>query len=275
MMTRLTDENVKDIPETLADLEAYLKEKTGRGIKKLACEAVGMWEYAIDTKEYRVAVIPVTTGLGIISNFSESVCEVCKWLGMDAMVTKNTDISGFREACEAQVDIIMMADDEEFVAYNVKAKKCAYNSLSTAKAYIAALAATTDLLAKKDVLVVGAGRVGSRMARLLVAKGANVTITDIVQEKCRQVQADNPRVNIEYDVIKAIRSFKYILNASPAHIDTQNIQEGAHISSPGTPHTFDAAAYEKAEVIIHDPLVIGTAAMAMEAAYFSYLGCRK
>lgn len=274
-MTRLTDNDVKSISDTLGELEQFLLEKTGRTIKKLACEAVGMWEYAIDTREYTVAVVPITTGEGIISRFSESVRDTCKWMGFEAFVTESTDISGFREATERMADIIFMADDEEFVAYNVKAKKCANNSMSTAKAYIAALAASTDLLVRKDVLVVGAGRVGSRMAKLLIAKGANVSITDIDLDKCRKVQEDNPRVKIIEDVEEAIRSHKFVLNASPAHIDTANITEGAHISSPGVPHTFDEAAYAKAEVIIHDPLVIGVAAMAMESAYFSYLGCRK
>jgi len=274
-MTRLTHDDVRDISDTLGELEKFLLENTGRTIKKLACEAVGMWEYAIDVKEYTVAVVPVTTGEGIISRFSESVRDTCAWLGFEAFVTESTDISGFREATERMADIIFMADDEEFVAYNVRARKCANNSMSTAKAYIAALAASTDLLVRKDVLVVGAGRVGSRMAKLLVAKGANVSVTDIDLDKCARVREDNPRVKIIEDVQEAIRSHKFILNASPAHIDTSLIMEGAHISSPGVPHTFDEEAYARAEVIIHDPLVIGVAAMAMESAYFSYLGCRK
>lgn len=275
MMTRLTNENVKDISETLGDLENFLKENTGRTIKNLACEAVGMWEHAVDPGEYTVAVIPVTTGLGIITNFSESVRDICKWLGFNAYVTDTADISGFREAVLKQADLIFMADDYEFVAYNVKAKKCADNSMSTAKAYIALLAAASDFLVKKDVLVVGAGRVGSRMATLLLAKSANVSVTDTDLAKAYEVQKANPRVKVIENVEEAIRSHKYILNASPAHIDTENIQEGAVISSPGVPHTFDGAAYGKAKLIMHDPLVFGVAVMAMESAYYSYLGCRK
>lgn len=273
-MTRLTDNDVKDIPQTLGELEDFLVKHTGRNIKKLACEAVGMWEYAVDPKEYTIAVVPVTTGEGVINGFSESVKETCTWLGFDAFVTENTDIHGFREATEKKVNIIFMADDDDFVAYNLQARKCAYNSMSTAKAYLAALAAATDLLVKKEVLVVGAGRVGSRMATLLLAKGAIVTVTDIDLEKCKAIQKEYPRVKIAEDVREAIRNHKYILNASPAHIETEDIQEGAIISSPGVPNTFDEEAYKKA-LIIHDPLVIGTAAMAMESAYFSYLGCRK
>ncbi|MCQ2078879.1 MAG: 3-methylornithyl-N6-L-lysine dehydrogenase PylD [archaeon] len=274
-MTRLTDNDVKSISDTLGELEKFLLEKTGRTIKKVACEAVGMWEYAIDTKEYTVAVVPVTSGLGVISNFSESVRDVCKWLGMDAYVTETTDVTGLAEAITKQPDIIMMADDYEFIAYNLKMKKYADNSMCTAKGYIAALDGACDSVIKKEVLVVGAGRVGSRAAKLLLARGAKVTITDVDVEKAYAVQKDNPAAKVAEDVAEAIRNADLIINASPAHIDTENIREGAIISSPGVPHTFDEAAYAKAKTIIHDPLVIGTAVMVMQAAYFSYLGCRK
>ena len=273
-MTRLTNNDVKDLSENLGALEDFLVKNTGRTLKKLACEAVGMWEYAIDTKEYTCAVVPVTTGEGIISNFSESVRDICKWLGFEAFVTEKTDISGFKEALEHKPNIIFMADDVEFLAYNIEAKKASNNTFSTAKAYIAALSAAADMLIGKDVLIVGAGRVGSEMARLLVAKSANVTITDIDLDKAYAVQKANPRVKVAENVREAIRAHKYILNASPAHIETEDIQEGAIISSPGVPHTFDEEAKKKA-LIIHDPLAIGVAAMAMESAYYSYLGCRK
>ncbi len=273
-MTRLTNDDVKDLPENLGKLDDFLNEKIGRNLKKLACEAVGMWEYAIDTKEYTCAVVPVTQGEGIISNFSESVCEICKWLGFNAYVTEKTDISGFREALGEKPNLIFAADDVEFLAYNIEAKKASNNTFSTAKAYIAALAAAADMLAGKDVLIVGAGRVGNEMARLLLAKSANVTITDIDLEKAYAVQKAYPRVKVAEDVREAVRNNKLILNASPAHIETEDIQEGAIISSPGVPNTYDEGAYKKA-LIIHDPLAIGVAAMAMESAYFSYLGCRK
>ncbi len=273
-MTRLTNDDVKDLPKNLGKLDEFLTEKIGRNLKKLACEAVGMWEYAIDTKEYTCAVIPVTQGEGVISNFSESVCEICKWLGFNAFVTEKTDISGFREALLEKPNLIFAADDVEFLAYNIEAKKAANNTFSTAKAYIAALSAAADMLIGKDVLIVGAGRVGNEMARLLLAKSANVTVTDIDLDKAYAIQKTYPRVKVAEDVREAIRNHKLILNASPAHIETEDIQEGAIISSPGVPNTYDEAAYKKA-LIIHDPLAIGVAAMAMESAYFSYLGCRK
>lgn len=133
-MTRLTNNDVKDLSENLGALEEFLVKNTGRTLKKLACEAVGMWEYAIDTKEYTCAVVPVTTGEGIITNFSESVRDICKWLGFEAFVTEKTDISGFKEALEHKPNLIFMADDVEFLAYNIEAKKASNNTFSTAKA---------------------------------------------------------------------------------------------------------------------------------------------
>lgn len=273
-MTRLTHDDVKDISENLQDLEDFLVNTTGRKIKNLACEAGGMWEHAVRPEAFSVAVVPVTSGLGVISKFTESVRDIAIWMGFDAYVTDATDIAGFAEAVEKKADMILMADDDEFVAYNTEARKQADNSSCTAKGYIAALNAVAGTVIGKEVLVVGAGRVGSRACQFLKAKGAKVTVTDIDVAKSYAVAERYPGVKVAEDPVEAIRAADLMINASPAHIDSENIRDGAIISSPGVPHTFDEAAYSKA-TIIHDPLVVGVSAMIMQSAFYSYTGCRR
>ncbi len=273
-MTRLTGNDIKDVSQDLQKLEDELIRLTGRKIKNIACEAVGMWEHAINPEAFNVAVVPVTSGLGVISRFTESVRDICNWLGMNAHVTKTTDVQGFAEAITEKADMILMADDNEFIAYNTEEMRYSDNSSCTAKGYIAALNAAAGSILGKEVLVVGAGRVGTKACQFLLAKGSKVAVTDIDLEKARKVAEIHKGTRVIEDVEEAIRNADYIINASPAHIDTGNIKEGAVISSPGVPHTFDKEAYNKA-VIIHDPLVIGAATMIMQSAYYSYKGCRR
>ena len=123
-------------------------------------------------------------------------------------------------------------------------------------------------------MLVRSGRGGCRAAGVLLARGAKVGITDIDTAKAHAVAKENPGVKVIEDVGEAISLNDLILNASPAHIDSKYIREGAIISSPGVPHTFDGEAYAKA-TIIHDPLDIGVAVMAVQSASFSCPDKRK
>ena len=273
-MTRLTDDDVRSISDTLDELDAMLREKAGRGLKSIACEAAGIPENMIDPRIFEIAVVPITSGLGVITRFSESVRDACKWLGFDSYVTDGTDVTGFADAVDRKASIIFMADDYQYIAYNTAAKRQADNSTGTAMGYVACLDASAKGVRGKEVLVLGAGRVGSRAARLLTDKGARVVIADVDVPKAQAVAASIPGVTVAEDIPAAISSHDLILNASPAHVDSDLIREGAIISSPGVPHTFDDAAYAKATVI-HDPLVIGTAAMLMLSASYSQYGLKR
>ena len=273
-MTRLTDDDVRSISDTLDELDAMLRDKARRGLKSIACEAAGIPENFIDPRIFEIAVVPITSGLGVITRFSESVRDACRWLGFDAYVTEGTDVTGFAEAVDKKANIIFMADDYQYIAYNTAAKRHADNSTGTAMGYVACLDASAGGVKGKEVLVLGAGRVGSRAARLLTDKGARVVIADIDTAKAEGVAASIPGVTVEKDIPGAISSHDLIINASPAHVDSGLIREGAIISSPGVPHTFDDLAYAKATVI-HDPLVIGTAAMLMLSTSYSQYGLKR
>ena len=265
-MTRLTDDMVKDIIGSLDDVDSMLKGIAGMGILELACDAA-MVEYGSLNMDFKVGVVPITSGLGVIRGFSESVAEIMNRLGMSAFVTKGADVTGFVEAISEEADIVFMADDTECVSYNVKAGRYSNNSFSTAAGYTSALKGAAGGLKGREVLVIGAGRVGSIATAILTDMSAKVSVFDIDEEKAKELQRKFD-VNVFSDMGDAISSHTLILNASPAPMKGVQIREGSIISSPGIPHVFDDEGLRKAK-IIHDPLEIGVAVMAVQSASFS------
>ena len=270
-MTRLTPDLIEGVPDDRIDLDSRLLKMTGKTVKGLALEAAGLQEGDIDLTRYRVAVVPITSGLGVISGFSASVDAIVRRLGMQSYVTSGTDVNGFAQAVEDDVDIIMMADDNKFVAYNTRTNCQTDNSYGTAMGYSVALKNAAGGLEGKDVLVIGAGFVGSWAVRILKGMGANVTVTDILEDKANALR-DAYGVEVSTDIGSALPAHDYILNAAPVSFPGNLIRKGAVISTPGVPHYFDAEARAKAKAIIHDPLEIGTAVMAVNSARYSNRG---
>lgn len=267
MMTRLTPDMIAGVPDDEIDLDSKLLKGTGKKMKSLAAEAAGL-DDSIDFGKYTAAVIPITSGMGVIGGFSQSVDAIVRRLGIKSHVTEGTDVQGFSEALVSDVDLIFMADDSMFVAYNVREKKFISNHYGTALGYSVVLKNAADGIEGKDVLVIGAGFVGSRASKILRDMGANVTITDKITKKAHEV-AEELHINVADDVDEALSSHKFVLNAAPAIFPGRLIMDGAVISTPGVPHYFDEEAWAKSKAIIHDPLEIGVATMAACSIAFS------
>jgi pyrrolysine biosynthesis protein PylD len=268
-MTRLTDDMVKDIVGSLDTVNEMLISMTGMGRMELACDALGISPGDIDLKGLKAASVPITSGLGVIKKFSESVAKIAARLGMDSFVTDAPDVTGFGEAISKRADIVFMADDTTFAAYNVKAGKYANNSFCTAAGYTSALKGAAGGLSGKDVLILGAGRVGTIAAGIMYDLGASVCVADIDPARSKKLAATHKGISCTEDIEEAISSHGLILNASPAHIPGHLIKKGAIISTPGIPHSFDAEGIARAGKIIHDPLDIGTSVMAVQSASFT------
>ncbi len=267
-MTRLTPDLIEGVPDDKIDLDSRLKMMTGKTVKGIALEAAGIDAEDMDLSGFRVAVVPITSGLGVIGGFSASVDAIVRRLGMDSHVTEGTDVDGFAEGVAEGVDLIMMADDRKFIAYNTRANKQTDNSFGTAMGYSVALKNAAGGLEGKDVLVIGAGLVGSWAVRILGDMGANVHVTDIVFEKAKELE-NRYGVKALANVEEALPDHTLILNAAPAIFSGELIAEGAIISTPGVPHYFDEEGRRRAKAIIHDPLEIGTAVMAVNSAKYS------
>ena len=266
-MTRLTPDLIENVPDDKIDLDSILMRSTGKSMKAISAEAAGL-SVDVDFSEYTAAVIPITSGMGVIGGFSKSVDSILRRLGVNSHVTVNTDVFGFSEAISEGVDMVFMADDSMFIAYNVREKKYITNFYGTALGYAVVLKNASDGIDGKDVLVIGAGQVGSRAAVILQGMGASVTVTDKIKDKASEL-GERIGAHVMYDVEGALASHRYVLNAAPAIFPGRLIMDGAVISTPGVPHYFDEEAWVKAKAIIHDPLEIGVATMAACCMAFS------
>jgi pyrrolysine biosynthesis protein PylD len=268
-MTRLTPEMIHDVPYAMSDRDHALWGSLGRDLRGLAYEAVGLDANEHVMESLTIACVPVTAGQSTISGFSESVCAVAEHLGSRSYVTKRTDVAGFLDAIEAGADIVFMADDEEFVAFNVKAGRAVNNIRSTALGYFTALRLAAGPLDGKDVLLIGAGRVGSKAGDLLAASRARVTVVDADPSRT-EAMLKSHRSFVSEDVLEtAVRKASLIFNASPARIPGEWIKEGAIVVSPGMPFSFDEEGMRRMSVLVHDPLQIGVAVMAVWSASLS------
>ncbi len=265
-MTRLTPDLIEGVPDDKLDLDQRLLRTTGKTVKGIALEAAGLPEDT-DLSGFRAVAVPITSGMGIISGFSASVDAIVRRLGMQCRITEGTDVDGFSQGVDDAVDIILMADDKKFVAYNMHERRYTDNSWGTARGYSVALKNAAGGLEGKEVLVIGAGRVGTWAVRFLQEMGASVSVTDIIHEKADRLAPMGVRPM--HDIAKAISEHTLLLNAAPFIIPGEIIAEGSVISSPGVPHYYDQLARSRARAIIHDPLEIGAAVMAVNSAGYS------
>ena len=266
-MTRLTSDLIEGVPDDKMDLDSVLRRACGTTVKQMAIQAAGL-EGDVDFSRFKAACVPITSGLGVIGGFSESVNAIVGRLGMDSYVTAGTDVQGFSEAIRDGADIVMMADDTMFIAYNVCEGRQTNNSWGTAMGYSVCLRNAAGGLEGKDVLVIGAGFVGTEAVQILKGMGAVVSVTDIVPEKAEALQS-RFGVKALRDKESAISSHRLILNAAPASFPGRIMAEGSIVSTPGVPHEFDEEGRRKAKAIIHDPLEIGTAVMAVNSAAYT------
>ena len=259
---------ISGLSDGLSDIDRMLMRDTGMNLLTLGFRAIGADASEVDVKRFKAASVPITSGLGIIGGFSRSVADIVRDMGIDCFVTEHTDVWGFGEAIDRGADIILMADDEQYMAYSVAAGRYANNSFCTAAGYVEALRGAVGGLQGKEVFVRGAGRVGSNMVSLLCAQGARPIVADVIREKAEAVARANPGATAAEDLEEATAEAGLILNASPVPIPGDLIREGAVVSTPGIPHVYDEATLRKAK-FIHDPLAIGTAPMGAQCIIYT------
>lgn len=262
-MTRLKEGWIKDISTTIYDYEKELILKTGRDFIALAAAASHVPREKIEqaSRDTRVGVIPITTGLGKIGSFPESVEAILKCMKFDAFVTDNTDVAGIYEAYEKSASIIFLADDDKFLAINLKKNIIAENSYATARGFVAALEGAAGRLVDKEVLVIGCGIVGREVLAFLRDKGANPVAYDINNEILKDLDSEGYR--ILHDGSK-ISEYKLIIDATNqgGWIKKGMIHPEAWFITPGVPLSLDDEAYEYyKDRVIHDFLPIGVAVM--------------
>ncbi len=277
-MTRLATHDVESISAKLFEYDTELISKTGHALRGIACLAAGVQEDRIKNhlKNVRIGVIPITVGEGVIAGFCDAVAGIVSHLGYKAFITQATDVAGLAEAYEKKADIIMLADDRQFIALHTKARQFVENATATGKGFVTGLHLMSGDLDKKNVFVIGCGPVGQSATEALVAARARVSIYDINPARSTDLyetlkKASNADIQILEDLDHALQSHYFIIDASPAQdiIKARHIQPETYICAPGMPIGLDQDACLKiGERLLHDPLQIGVATMAMSAFKF-------
>jgi pyrrolysine biosynthesis protein PylD len=276
-VTRLTSGDIDTISDQLTDFDKSLRLQTGRDMLEIACHGAGISAKNIHDKikNLNISVVTITAGLGKITGFAQTIKDILSHLGFTAFIPTQTDATGLARAIEDKADIIFMADDNRYFAINLKKSLLIDNIQATGNVFAAAL----DLMAKgvkgKKVLVLGAGPVGMAAALTLAEFGANVGVHDKDMVKCQgncAALGKKMAKNIEpiHDLTSAGKNFCFFIEATNAKnvITSAMIGPETFIAAPGVPMGVTQNGLKKAgNRILYDPLQLGTAAMAVRAAF--------
>ncbi|SHI92519.1 pyrrolysine biosynthesis protein PylD [Dethiosulfatibacter aminovorans DSM 17477] len=262
-MTRLIEDWIIDIRYNMNSLENDLKMKTNMGYVELAAKSCGneIQGFSRFVESASIAVIPVTTGQGVIGSFTDSVCSILSYMGFQAFITEGTDVNGLYEAFMKGVDIVFMADDDRFIAINRKNGSVSDNIIATARGFVVAAEGFWGGIEDKDVLLAGYGNVGKEMFGMIKSKKAKVFVYEQDLKKHERILEEGG-ILVDRDEIKR---FKYVLDATNTGnwLSTDLIKDDAAIVSPGVPISLNASSYElHGKRMIHDYLPIGVAVMA-------------
>jgi pyrrolysine biosynthesis protein PylD len=277
-VTRLTTNDIQHIAAQLADYDTELIQKTGCSLRGIACWAAGVQESEFEkiSGDLLVGIIPLTFGQGIIDGFCDIVASIVAHIGCSTFVTQVADVAGLAESYEKNADIIMLADDDRFVAIHTRSRQVVDNSEATGTGFAAGLSLMIDGLEKKDALVIGCGPVGSAATQALVKLGSRVSIFDIHLSRSddlasRIKQLLDTEIKIVKELDHALTEHQFIVDATPAAdiIRPHHITSDTYISAPGVPLGLNEAARSKvSDRLLHDPLQIGVATMIAGAAKF-------
>ncbi|WP_373483363.1 3-methylornithyl-N6-L-lysine dehydrogenase PylD [Acetobacterium sp.] len=257
-MTRLVKKDIAAMDKNLNHLDRLLEAVTGKSLLEIGAFAMGKALPLIPT---RIAVVPITTGLGIIQGFSETVTAILVYLGADAFTTEKTDVRGLQEAFSRGAEVVFMADDQTFSAFHFKNGSWSDNGDATGRGFAAALYLAAKAQAQMEVLVLGAGAVGQAAIEFLLEKNISVVLGEIDQDKARACGEKYQNIKVAADWTAG--RYHYIVEATPIAdlIKTKNITDQSIIAAPGVPFGVAPAAAKKADQIIHNLLELGVATM--------------
>lgn len=257
-MALLTPEDLENINKQLQEADSAVRRVTGLDIKGICNDFYGTTPCC-----EKVGIVPVTSGNGIIGSFSGSLHAIAGYFGFDSFVTDMPDVSGYYEAVRNGAQIILMADDNTFLAHNLKNGKIANNQPCTGIIY-AEIASRFLKADSKDVLAVGLGKVGFPGAAHLVHKGFRVYGYDADRELLDKSISNLGIIPFNPDKPDKPRKFSIIFEATPCAdtIPESVISKDCVISTPGIPCAISKELQKKYGVeLVMEPLGIGTASM--------------
>ena len=208
-MTRLITTDISDIAVNLKNYDREMAARTGCSLIGIACRAAEIDEVQIKNllPKIRVGIIPISSGEGIICGFGDAVLNILLYMGANAFVTCKTDVAGIAESFEKKSDIVMLADDERFVALHIPSRSIADNSVCTGKAFATGLRLMAGSLKGREVLVIGCGPVGRSATETLIRMGARASIYDVQVEPLKDwVKTIDQTADSKIQIVKKLDS---------------------------------------------------------------------
>ncbi len=258
-MSRLVEYDICNIKANMISYDKKFLRQTGLNIVELAKKSVN---YKSENN-FSVAIITVTSGLGVIGGFSNSIKAIFDYANIKSEIMLNTDVAGVMEAYEKSYDFIFMADDLVCGMFSAIKKVCSDNGYATGISFAQALIETV----KKDekVLVLGAGPVGK--AAVLKFNENNI-LTDVYDtdiEKANKLK-EEMKVNV-LEKAPNYKEYTKILDATNTggFIKSTDLNDNTIISAPGMPLAVEENLSDS-EQLIHNPLELGVLAMYYETA---------
>ena len=277
-MTRLQSNQVLSIPGNIDSYERDLLQKTGMNLAEIGRKVkLARWSGSIGQKHLgkmenlnldsiKIAIIPVTVGRGRIAGFCEAVKAIMEKMGFSSVqITRQSDVSGLKEAYKNKANVIFMADDNNFTAFNTQKNLHIDNDKATARAYIEALSAMAGQIKKKEVLILGGGKVGEESIKYVRARRADPVCYELNEKKAEVLsQKYNIKCYNSESLNQIAQNFDLILDATPAAdiITADMVDQNTYLAAPGVPAGFTEKASEVLEDrLLHDPLQLGVAGM--------------
>ncbi|UWG98171.1 3-methylornithyl-N6-L-lysine dehydrogenase PylD [Dehalobacter sp. DCM] len=261
-MSRLLKSDINFIKAQIGAYDEHFREQTGCKMAEIAKKAVG---YTQEECVVKTAVVPVTSGLGLISGFSQAVGAILRYAGAEVMITEKTDVAGLQHAFMSPCKLAFMADDDVCAAFGINAAAHSDNGWATGSGFAAAL---TEAMKKQGidpvgqrVLIIGSGPVGQAAAEYIAQQNAVPVICDLDQHKASALAA-SLRNSQWVSAPAPVKEYAYIVDASPAgnFITGKDVRATTIIAAPGMPCGVTPEATKKATVI-HNPLELGIMTM--------------
>lgn len=261
-MSRLVESDIRDIEEAIAVYDVHFKGQTGYIMEEIAKKAADLQK---PSKAYKVAVISVTSGQGMITGFAKAVCAILRHGQVDAFITKANDVDGLYEAVARQADMVFMADDIRFAAIGLSVRATADNGVWTGAGFAEALLSAMGKYREK-VLVLGASIVGEAAATHLLRKGIPVDIYDTDASVLA-------RAALPYAGVTKLKNppqldkYKYLYDATTSanFITADDVSSDTIIAAPGMPCGITKEA-RRIATVIHNPLELGVLTMYFACA---------
>ncbi len=275
-MTRLVSKDIDGLGGSLPEYEAFLHRLIGTGLAGIAAHArdgrQGEAACVQSLGRSLIGIVPVSYGKGVIPGFTEALRDIVTFLGAKAFIARQVNILGMAEAVERGATLLLLSDDDDFMVLNLRDNRTSHNSEATGQGFAAALALMAGGLEGKEVLVVGAGPVGSAAAAWIDSHRGRCLIYDQSIEAAHRLAQSITGARVADQLGPALARCDLVIEATPvANVLRRAWLRPEHrIAAPGVPLGVECGPEDDLQTlanhhIVHDRLEIGVATMLFSA----------